>query len=48
MHLSVNVKEEGRVEEMEGREKEKGREERLYSPYSVSTYRGLLSVDTGV
>lgn len=51
MHLSV----EGRLKrerEGKGREgrKEGGREggERLYSPYSVSTYRGLLSVDTGV
>lgn len=48
MHLSV----EGRLKrEREGKGREEGgREggERLYSPYSVSTYRGLLSVDTGV
>lgn len=53
MHLSVEGRlkreREGKGREEGGRE-EGGREggERLYSPYSVSTYRGLLSVDTGV
>lgn len=47
MHLSVRVKKKER-ERREGKGGRRDGGERLYSPYSVSTYRGLLSVDTGV
>lgn len=46
VHLSVSAKKEGGRRDGE-REREKGGGEMLYSPSSVSPYRGLLSADTG-